>query len=135
VKGLLTDVNIERHFHLLVRLLEQEPWTEFWAHLNLRALEFHDLGLASDATDLNVWQTCQREELALLTANRNLRGGDSLEAAIRTLNTPRSLPVFTLGDADRILHDRVYADRVVDRLIDYLLDIDRYRGTGRLYLP
>jgi hypothetical protein len=34
-----------------------------------------------------------------------------------------------------LLRSRTYADRVVAQLLDYLLDIDRVRGTGRLYLP
>jgi hypothetical protein len=119
----------------LLFLCNQEPWAEFWAHLHLQTLALQDIGLLPDASDLVVWQTCQREELALVTANRNQESPDSLETAIRTLNTPTSLSVFTLADPDRILQERAYAERVVERLLDYLLDIDRYRGTGRLYLP
>ncbi|HWG45363.1 MAG TPA: hypothetical protein VN688_21550 [Gemmataceae bacterium] len=36
---------------------------------------------------------------------------------------------------NRINHSRAYAERVVERLLEYLIDIDNYRGTGRLYLP
>ncbi len=135
MKGLLADVNIEGHFRLLLYLLSQEPWAEYWHHLQLSTPAFADLGLPPETPDLLVWQTCQREGLALLTANRNHEAPDSLEAAIRTLGTSTSLPVFTLANEARFLQDRAYAERVVERLLDYLLDIDRYRGTGRLFLP
>jgi hypothetical protein len=135
VKGIVPDANIEGHFAILMRLLGQQPWVEFWAHLNLRTPSFADLGLPADSPDLLVWQTCEREEMILVTANRNQEGPESLETAIRTLNIANSLPVMTLADADRIRHEQSYAERVVERLIIYLLDIDRYRGAGRLYLP
>jgi hypothetical protein len=118
-----------------LRLLRQDEWAGFWAHLNLRVVSFADLGLAADASDVAVWRRCQEEELGLLTANRNNEGPESLEAAIRTLNTPTNLPVFTIGTANRVLQEKAYAERVVGRLIDYLLDIDKYLGAGRLYLP
>jgi hypothetical protein len=70
-----------------------------------------------------------------VTANRNADGPDSLEATLRTQNTATSLPVFTIADAKRVLRSREYAERVALRLLDYLLDIDRVRGAGRLYLP
>jgi len=54
---------------------------------------------------------------------------------ILSFNTPECLPVFTLGDAERILSSHDYADRVIDRLFRYLFEIDNIRGTGRLYLP
>jgi hypothetical protein len=41
----------------------------------------------------------------------------------------------TLADADRILDERAYAERAVVKLLEYLLDIDNYLGTGRLYVP
>jgi hypothetical protein len=135
VKGLVADANVEGHVAILLRLLGQAPWAEFWAHLNLRTPNFADLGLRPDSSDLLIWETCQREGLILITANRNQESADSLETAIRTLSTASSLPVLTLADAERIRYERTYAERVVERLIDYLLDIDKYRGAGRLYLP
>jgi len=135
VKGIITDVNIEGQWAVLLRLLRQEEWAAFWAHLGLRVVSFADLGLPANSADLLVWQRCQDEELVLLTGNRNNEGPESLEATIRTLGTPASLPVFTIGTANRVLQERAYAERVVERLIDYLLDIDKYRGAGRLYLP
>ncbi len=82
-----------------------------------------------------LWQVRQQQEIILITANRNDKGADSLESAIRTMNTVHSLPVFTIANARQVLHNRAYAERVVESLLDYLIDIDNFRGTGRLYLP
>jgi hypothetical protein len=43
--------------------------------------------------------------------------------------------VFTLADAERLMSDRAYAERVAEALLEYLVKIDSLRGTGRLYLP
>jgi hypothetical protein len=34
-----------------------------------------------------------------------------------------------------VLRDRVYAEKVAESLLDYLLRIDEVRGAGRLYVP
>jgi hypothetical protein len=41
-----------------------------------------------------------------------------------------SLPVITIGDADRFLADRVYRNRCVDRILEILLDIETWMGAG-----
>lgn len=61
------------------------------------------------------------EELVLITGNRNDDGADSLEATIRNENQPDSLPVITIADQDRVLQDRLSAERVAESLLDYLL--------------
>lgn len=71
----------------------------------------------------------------LITSNRNQDDADSLETAIRDRGTTDSLPVLTISDPDRFHTDRNYVDKVVEALLDILLDIEVYRGTGRLYLP
>jgi hypothetical protein len=82
-----------------------------------------------------VWETCQKEELVLITDNRNKKALDSLEATIQTRNTPTSLPVFTIANVPHLRTSRDYADRIIDKLLDSLLRIDALRGSGRLYLP
>jgi hypothetical protein len=134
-RAILSDVNIQGHVQALVHFLEGPAWRDVWASLGLGLCTFRDLGLAPDVVDSILWQQCQDEQVILITANRNAAGPDSLEVMLRSRNTPESLPVFTLADPDRVLHSRDYAERVVERLLDYLLDIDQYRGTGRLYLP
>ena len=76
-----------------------------------------------------------KKQLILVTANRNAAGSDSLEMTLRAENTATSLPVFTIANEKRVFQSRDYAERVAVKLLDYLLDIDRVRGTGRLYLP
>jgi hypothetical protein len=93
------------------------------------------LGLADDATDAQVWQACQENEIVLITGNRNAEGPESLEMTLRKHNDQQRLPVLTLADQDRIIRDRSYAETAVRRLLEILFDLDNLRGTGRLYLP
>jgi hypothetical protein len=132
---LLADANIKGHVARLVARMQAERWREFWDYLQVRCVVFSDVGLDPADSDSVIWQCCQQQQILLLTNNRNEDGPDSLEATIRTFSTPVSLPVFTVGDADRILSDKDYADRVIDRLFRYLLEIDAVRGAGRLFLP
>jgi hypothetical protein len=126
---------LEDQLALLLRLF-QEGWRhDVWEVLHLIPVSLADLGLPPDASDRDVWEACQHAQVVLLTANRNDDGPDSLEATIQQHNTPASLPVFTLANEQRVLRDRLYAEAVADRLLELLFDIDRYRGTGRLYVP
>ena len=133
--GILADANSIGYVQLLLRLLLEESRKESWLSLQCSTPTFAELGLAVTASEREVWQVCQERELVLLTENRNARDPDSLETVIRELNTAQSLPVFTLANTRRLMRDREYAGRVADKLLDYLSDIDNYRGTGRLYLP
>lgn len=133
--GILADWNVGGHVLALVRRAQTDPWREFANELGLRLFLFRDVGLEQEARDADVWDLCQREGLVLITANRNDDGPDSLEAVIRTRGTRASLPVFTIGNADRIFQSSEYADHVVERMLEFLLDLEKLRGTGRLYLP
>ena len=133
MKAILSDVNIEGHVQALYSILESAAWRGVWTLFNLPLYTFHDLGLVPETPDMVLWQVCQQQEIILITANRNDDGPDSLESAIRTMSTAHSLPVFTIANARQVLHSREYAERVVEKLLDYLIDIDNFRGTGRLY--
>lgn len=135
VKGILADVHMESYVEALVREMQSEYWVELWKYLGLTLYHFDDLGLAPTSTDVEIWQRCQAEQLCLITDNRNQDSEDSLENAIRDHNTPDSLPVFTIGKLARLRTNNTYALLVVENLYGYLLDIDRVRGAGRLYLP
>lgn len=135
MKGILADINVLGQVGALVQQMQAEPWAEFWTGLGLVLKRFEDVGLSVTSSDLEVWKTCQAEQLVLVTDNRNQKSPDSLEATIRRCNHPDSLPVFTIGDSDKFANDRAYADRVLQKLYDYLIRIDEVRGTGRLYLP
>jgi hypothetical protein len=81
-----------------------------------------------------VWETCQAHEIVLVTGNRNHDSPDSLEATIYRLNQADSLPVITISKPKDVEH-RAYAERAAVRLLEYLSELDRFRGTGRLYIP
>jgi hypothetical protein len=133
--AILADVNIQGHVERLIDVIESGEWAALWAEFGLALTTFRRLGLARDTSDRVIWRLCQSQQLLLLTANRNSDDLDSLEATIREEGTPESLPVFTLADADRIWDSSAYAERIMVRLMDYLSDLDDYRGTGRLFLP
>src|SRR5262249_44455787 len=124
--GILPDNNVVGQVETLVHFLNSPPWQEVWLSLNLQVLTFEDLGLPRDVRDSILWQVCQERHVLLITRNRNAGGPDSLEAIIRALNTPAHLPVFTLANADRIRKNQPYAELVVERLLEYLLDIENF---------
>ena len=47
---------------------------------------------------------------------------------------PTSLPVLTIGSLDRF-SDREYREQCAVRLVDILLDLENYRGVGRIFIP
>ncbi|MBI3821065.1 MAG: DUF5615 family PIN-like protein [Planctomycetes bacterium] len=135
MKGILTDIHMGVSTEILIGKMQSETWLDLWNRLGLDLFQFEDLGLAAASTDREIWQRCQDDELIFITNNRNEDSADSLGTTIRLHGTLQSLPVFTIGDLDRFRKTKSYADEVVEQLYDYLLDIDRYRGAGRLYLP
>ena len=135
MRGILADINVGKQRADVLAIWASDAWRDLWTGLGLVVEDFPGLGLSYDASDAVIWRTCQREGLVLVTGNRNRRGPDSLEAVIQDENQPDSLPVITLADADRVLRDRLYAERVAEGLFDYLIRIDEVRGTGRIYVP
>lgn len=136
VRAILGDNNLQGQMRINLATIENdETWREIWQSLNLSLLTFGDLGLMPDLPDAMLWEICQQQQIILDTANRNAEGADSLEVTLRTRNTPASLPVFTVADAARLMYSHDHVQRVVAQLLDYLMNIDNLRGTGRLYLP
>jgi hypothetical protein len=135
VKGILADNNVIGQVAYLAQLMQAHGWEDFWNELGLTLVRFEDVGLSVHASDVEIWQRCQADELILITDNRNDDSPDSLNAAIRNFNTADSLPVFTIADLDKFGASREYEERVVSALYDYLLRIDEVRGAGRLFLP
>ena len=119
----------------LLRLLTSAVWDEVWHGLAIRVESFASLGLPENTSDAALWQFCQAQQIILITGNRNKAGTDALETVIERYNIPTSLPVLTIGAPPRVLSGRAYAERVATRLLEILLDVEQYRGTGRLYLP
>jgi hypothetical protein len=87
-----------------------------------------------DANDRLVWCYAQENQMMILTANRNMKGDDSLEQVMREENTADSFPVVTIADIDR-LDEFDYRERCVERLVEIVLDVDNYMGVGRLFIP
>ncbi|MGP1382958.1 MAG: hypothetical protein ACTS2F_05315 [Thainema sp.] len=73
--------------------------------------------------------------MVLLTANRSMKGEESLEQVLREENTSESWPVITIGDPNRFLDDRVYRNHCVDRILEILIDAENFMGAGRLFVP
>jgi len=132
---IMSDNDVRGLVERLVDICQTPPWEDFWRDLDCTLCTFEDFQLPAHAADSTVWQTCQANEVILITANRNEDGADSLGSTIQNRTRPDCLPVLTLADADRVAHDREHVKAVVERLLVILGDIDDYRGTGRLYLP
>ena len=135
MRGILADINVGKQRRFILAVWSSDSWRDLWLGLGLVVENFPGLGLPLDAPDALIWRTCQREQLVLITGNRNKDGADSLEAVIREENQADSLPVITIADTERVLQDWAYAERVAVRLLDYLMRIDQVRGTGRIYVP
>ena len=120
---------------VLLRLLASAEWHALWTELAVRIESFASLGVPPNMPDADLWRLCQTQQIILITGNRNEEGPASLEATLQASNTPTSLPVLTLSEPQRVLSSRAYANRVVERLVEYLIDVENLRGTGRLYLP
>lgn len=103
--------------------------------LPIRFITFDEIGLPINTNDRVVWRLAQENQMILLTANRSMKGKDSLEQVMREENTPNSLPVITVGNADRLLNDSEYRERCVERLIEIVIDINTYMGVSRLFIP
>jgi hypothetical protein len=87
-----------------------------------------------NASDRWVWFYAQENQIMILTANRNMKGVDSLEQVMREENTADSFPVLTIADIDR-LDEFDCREPGVERLVEIVLDIDNYMGAGRLFIP
>lgn len=128
---ILADHNLEGQAILLWGTLSREGWVEL---LDLRLLTFTEVGLPIDSDDRTVWRFAQERQILLLTGNRSMKGEDSLEETIRQENRADAVPVITVADVDR-LDERNYRDKCARRLVEIMLDLDIYCGSGRLFIP
>lgn len=128
----LIDHNLGGHAEILLGNIASQGWLEL---LSIRFITFKEMNLSIDSSDRIVWQIAQANQMILLTANRSMKGEDSLEQVLREESKVDSFPVITIGDADRFLADRVYRNRCVDRILEIVLDIETWMGVGRLFVP
>jgi predicted nuclease of predicted toxin-antitoxin system len=115
----LVDHNIEGQAVVLFKSITTAGWLDL---LPLRFVTFKEVQLPITSSDQIVWQFAQENQIILLTANRSMKGEDSLEQVIREEILPTSLPVVTLGNVDRI-YERNYREQCVERLIEIVLYI------------
>jgi predicted nuclease of predicted toxin-antitoxin system len=128
----LIDHNLRGHAVILLGSLTASGWLEL---ISIRFVLFEEVGLSIDSDDRVVWQFAQANQMILLTANRSMKGKNSLEQVMREENTSTSLPVVTIGNIDRLLAEPDYRESCVNRLVDIVVDIEDYRGTRRIFIP
>lgn len=131
---ILSDHNCERQAEDIFNVLRYDgDWLKL---VPLKLQWFRDVGLSERASDEIVWQFCQKNGYILLTGNRSTKDGKkSLELTVRRLVTSDSLPVLTIGNLKRIRADPLYRKQCAQRMAEIVDELERYRGTMRLYLP
>ncbi|AFY78032.1 hypothetical protein Ple7327_2763 [Pleurocapsa sp. PCC 7327] len=128
----LIDHNLERYAVILLGKIASDGWLDL---IPIRFITFREIELSTDSSDRVVWQTAQDNQMILLTANRNMKGEDSLERTLREDNTSNSLPIVTIASLDRFRSEPSYRSQCADRIIEILLDIENYTGVGRIFIP
>lgn len=128
----LIDHNLRGHAVVLLGSLTASGWLDL---LSIRFVLFEEVGLPIDSDDRMVWQLAQCNQMILLTANRSMKGKNSLEQVMREENTSTSLPVVTIGNIDRLLAEPGYRERCVNRLVEIVVDIEDFRGARRIFIP
>ena len=128
----LIDHNLKGHASVFFGAIASQGWLDL---APIRFVMFAEIDLLIDSDDRVVWRLAQENQMILLTANRSMKGKDSLEQVMREENTSASLPVITIGNADRLLNDSEYRGQCVESLIEIVLDIDSYRGARRIFIP
>ena len=127
----LIDYNLDGYALIFLGILTKLGWLEL---IEIRFVTFREVGLSMDSSDRLVWRYAQAHQMMILTANRNMKGEDSLEQVMREENVEDSLPVVTIGSLDRF-SEPDYRERCVERLIEIVVEIDQYKGVGRLFIP
>lgn len=127
----LIDHNIRGQAQLLLNAIENEGWLDLVA---IRFIMFEEIDLEIDSSDRIVWRLAQANQMILLTANRSMKGKDSLEQVMREENTPDSLPVVTIGNVARVSESE-YRELCVNRLVEIALYAENYRGARRIFIP
>lgn len=128
----LIDHNLKGHALVFFGVIASEGWLDI---VSIRFVTFAETNLSIDSDDRVVWRLAQENQMILLTANRSMKGKDSLEQVMREESTSESLPVITVSNADRLLNDFEYRGRCVESLVEIVLDIDTYRGARRIFIP
>ncbi len=95
----LIDHNLKGHALVLFGAIATQGWLDI---VPMQFVTFAEMDLLIDSDDRTVWRLAQENQMILLTANRSMKGKDSLEQVMREENTSESLPVITVSNADRL---------------------------------
>jgi hypothetical protein len=128
---ILIDHNLEGQAALLMGTFVEEGWADLFL---IRFVTLQDVGLSEKSNDRIGWRFVQTHQMLLLTDNRNMKGRDSLQQTLQEENMLQSLPVLTIGNIHRMV-ERTYRERCVARLAEILYDLEKYRGTHRIFIP
>ena len=128
----LIDHNLGGQAEILFGNIASQGWLEL---LPICFVTFKEINLVIDSSDRVVWRIAQENSDDFAHSQPKLKGEDSLEQVLREENTADAFPVITIGDANRLLSDRVYRNRCVDHILAISLDIENWMGTGRLFVP
>jgi predicted nuclease of predicted toxin-antitoxin system len=128
----LIDHNLRGHAVVLLGSLTASGWLDL---ISIRFVLFEEVELPIDSDDRVVWRFAQANQMILLTANRSMKGKNSLEQVMREENIPTSLPVVTIGNIERLLAEPDYRERCVNCLVNIVLDIEDFRGAMRIFIP
>lgn len=132
---ILSDHDVIGLVDALLSRCRTPEWTDIWSFLEVEFLPLRDVGLNRESSDADIWHACQANEAILITGNRNADGEDSLGETLAERNDASCLPVITLSNLERLRKDSLFVEQAADSLMDYLIDIENLRGTGRLYIP
>lgn len=128
----LVDHNLEGHALLLSGIITNQGWQDLE---QIGFVLLKDVSLPLDSSDRVVWRFAQANKMILLTANRRMKGEDSLEQVLREENTTTSLPVVTIGNPQSVLNNANYRELCVNRLLEIVIYIENYMGTRRIFIP
>ena len=125
------DHDMEGFDVFLVAGLQETGWDQL---IRVEYKLLRDFGLPDNYPDQDIWRFVQQEEMLLVTSNRNSKGETSLQATMQRENSPEALPIVTVSDKE-LLRQADYRQRVAQSLARIIIDLDDYRGAGRLFIP
>lgn len=129
--AVLLDYNITGYAERLRSTYRSETWSEL---IPIEFLTFGDIELPFETSDRDIWRLVQRRRMILLTGNRNSDTPDSLGITIRDENFAGALPILTLTRQNDLAFSAYRID-CITRLIAIVLDLDNFRGVGRVFIP
>ncbi|MGK7929027.1 MAG: ACP S-malonyltransferase [Spirulina sp.] len=127
----LIDSTLDGYAPILRSSLAKRGWLEL---LSIHLMTFQEAGLAKDSSDLMVWNYARKHKIIVFSSHQNMKGHDSLEEKIRKENTQNSFPTIIVDNLSR-LEDYDYRESCLDRLIEISLEIEKYMGVGRIFIP